>query len=102
MLEENDIYVAKHDRFYPYFASYDLEAMMKHVLHFQSKKRRLVSQHVPFCVGVCSNIPGFCSGSVYINDNIDDLVGKMILLLIEMSAKSKILCEKKWVLFFIS
>ncbi len=37
LLEENDIYVAKHDRFYPYFASYDLEAMMKHVSHFQGK-----------------------------------------------------------------
>ncbi len=97
LLEENDIYVPKPDRFYLYFASYDLEAMMKHVSYAQGKKLRWVSKHVPFCVGVCSNIPGFRSGSVCINDDMDELVGKMILFLNEMSTKSKMLCEKKWV-----
>ncbi len=92
----NDIYVPKPDRFYQYFASYDLEAMMKHVSYAQGKQLRWVSKHVPFCVGVCSNIPRFRSGSVCINDDMDELVGKMILFLNEISAKSKMLCEKKW------
>ncbi len=69
---------------------------MKHVLYVQGKKLRWVSKHVPFCAGVCSNIPRFRSGIVCINDDMDELVGKMILFLNEMSAKSQMLCETKW------
>ena len=100
LLEELDVYVPKKDRFYPFFASFDLEAMMKHVAYRQGSKLKWVSQHIPFCMGVCSNIPGFLEGYVYINDDMDKLVQEMILVLNKMSAKAKQLCEEKWTSVF--
>ncbi len=41
------------------------------------------------CSILCGCLCGFRSSSVFINDDMDELVGKMILFLNEMSAKSK-------------
>ncbi len=69
---------------YPYFAAYYLEAIMKHVEYTQNNKLKWLSKHIPFCVGICPNIPGYKEPHVYINDNMDDLVTNMISVLNEI------------------
>ncbi len=96
LLEEVGIYVKPSERFFPFFACYDLEAMIKEITYCQGKKLRWIARHVPFCVGMCSNIPGFCDGAVYINEDMDVLVENMISFLNKMSEKSKELCIEKW------
>ncbi len=95
MLEEVDIFVPKNERFYPYFAAYDLEAMMKHVEYTQNNRLKWLSKNIPFCVGICSNIPGYKEPYVYINDDMNDLVTNMISFLNEISSKSNMLCKQK-------
>ncbi len=68
---------------------------MKHVMYTQNNKLNWLPKHVPFCFGLCSNIPGYKEPYVYINDNMDKLVDNMISYLNEMSTKSKLLCEEK-------
>ncbi len=96
MLEEVDIFVPKNERFYPYFTAHDLEAMMKHLEYTQNNKLKWLSKHVPFCVGIYSNIPGYKEPYVYINDDMDDLVTDMTSFLNEIPSKSNMLCMQKW------
>ncbi len=96
MLEEVDIFVPKNERFYSHFAAYDLEVMMKHVEYTQNNKLKWLSKHIPFCVGICSNIPGYKEPYVYIKDDMDDLVTNMISFLNKISNKSNMLCKQKW------
>ncbi len=69
--------------------------MMMHVKYTQNNKLKLLAKHVPFCFGVCSNISGYKQPYVYKNDDMDELVDNMISYLNQMSAKSKLVCEKK-------
>ncbi len=67
--------------------------MLKHIAYTQNNKLKWICKHIPFCVGVCSNIPGYQKAFVYINDDMDMMVGKMIAYLKEMSIKLKmVLC----------
>ncbi len=65
-------------------------------MHIQNNKLKWLSKHIPFCVGVCSNIPGYEKAFVYINDDmdIDMMFADMIAYLNKMSIKSKTLCSQ--------
>ncbi len=102
MLEEVDVYVPQNERYYPHFASYNLEAMMMHVKYTQNNKLKWLAKHIPFCFGVCSNISGYKQPYVYINDDMDELVDSMISYLNQMSANSKLVCEKNGLLYLNS
>ncbi len=75
------------------FTCYDLKAMLKQIGYTQNNKLKWISQHIPFCVGICSNIPGYEKPFVYINNDMDMLVDNMIAFLNEMLIKSKIMCQ---------
>ncbi len=70
--------------------------MMMHVKYTQNNKLKWLPKHFPFCFVICSNISGYKQPYVYINEDMDELVDNMISYLNQMSAKSKLVCEKKW------
>ena len=99
-MEEVGIYVKPSERLFPFFECYDIEATIKEIAYCQGKRLRWIARHLPFCVSMCSNIPGFCDGMVYINEDMDALVDNMISFLNRMSQKSKELCTEEWLYIY--
>ena len=52
------IYVPEDDRYDPYFAVYDFEALQVPI-NEELRGRRLKYEHFPATLSICSNIPGY-------------------------------------------
>ena len=66
-LEQIGLQVPKQDRIYPYYACYDFEAYLYcDQLPENGPKLLFKVRHIPMCVGIASNVPGFEEGKSFI------------------------------------
>ncbi|XP_069109836.1 LOW QUALITY PROTEIN: uncharacterized protein [Argopecten irradians] len=71
-LENFGFIVDADDRHYPYFITYDFEAML-------TKSDRYIQDHIPISCSICSNVPGYEAPHCIIDENNpDDLVTKFV------------------------
>lgn len=91
--EETNIAVNSERRFYPYFATYDIECFLASPSEPDTNKMSFSSEHTLMSISICSNIPGytvpFCIVS---NGCVDSLVEKFVLYLEHLSSVAKNLC----------
>ena len=68
-LEDEGINIAKKDRIYPYYATYDFECYFDNSdLPSNSEKVTWESKHVPLSVSLCSNVPGYTEPVCFVTD----------------------------------
>ena len=95
-LESYGIHVPVAERFYPWFAVYDFEAILEKVSFKSSGKLQWTRRHKPISVSVASNVEGHTEGVCFVNPDIDVLVSEMIDHLKLIQYKSKELAHTKW------
>ena len=92
------IEVPKELQVYPYFAVYDFEALLEKVGTGEEEEGRSIwtAKHVPICVSVCSNVPGYTAPYAITDDDPDNLVKSMCdrLELIQKQAEKDML--ERW------
>ena len=75
------IEVDKELQFYPYFAVYDFEAILKPIERPEGEEStgctEWTTEHVPICVSVCSNVPGYTAPYAITDVDPDSLVKGM-------------------------
>ena len=87
-LEEFNINVKAENRYFPWFAVFDLESILVPVEHTSgNSNRQLNYSHQPVCVCICSNVPGFEKERFILNQNIDNLLEEMCTYLKHISEK---------------
>ena len=77
-LEKYGICIAKNDRIYKHFITYDFEAVLQKLNRDPSNKLVWEEKHVPISVGVGSNVEGFKDGVCYVSYDLDDLLSQML------------------------
>ena len=77
-LEKYGIEVAQKDRVFPYFITYDFEAVLQKLNRDTTKKLIWEEKHIPISVGVVSNVEEFKNGVCYVNYDLDELLSQMI------------------------
>ena len=95
LLDTIGITVPENDRFNPYFAVYDFEALQV-VIDEELQGRDLHFKHVPATVSICSNVPGHTL-PVYIRSNGDSQqLDEFVQELIKIQATREGLLTKKY------
>ena len=95
-LEDFGIVVPQAEQFYPWFITFDMEAMLIKIHEKSSEKLTWTEKHVPISVSVCSNVPEFTSPKCFVNTNLDQLLTDMIGYMYEISNKAEKLAKLKW------
>ena len=80
-IESCGVFVPKKDRFYPYYISYDFEAMIQKI----GNGTQRVAEHVPISVAVGSNIPSLTDTRCFINSDGNALVKDMTEYMLSIS-----------------
>ncbi|XP_033729711.1 uncharacterized protein LOC117318893 [Pecten maximus] len=95
-LDEFGIVVPQEDRFYPWFAVYDFEALLQQTDETDSGKLQWTMEHVPISVSVCSNVLGFEEAVCLANPDTGELVFDMIERLEKIQETAQALATEKW------
>ena len=95
-LEKFNIHVARADRFYPYFITYDFESVLQKQDGLGTTKLRWEEKHVPISVGVGSNVPGHKKGACFVNADLDALLDEMLTKMHEIAKKAKSIQKTKF------
>lgn len=103
-LEELCICVDKEIRVYPWFSVFDMEAALvpsPPSVSENNRKRTYTSTHVPICVCLCSNVPGFEQEKFILNPNLEELISDLIQYLLNINVKCKELALERWQHVFV-
>ena len=86
------------NQFYPWFATYDMEAILKPEVNETESTEHLqkTSRHEPISVSICSNVEGYDKPKFIVDPNVDVLMSEMFSYLNDISAKSYELACKRW------
>jgi predicted NAD-dependent protein-ADP-ribosyltransferase YbiA (DUF1768 family) len=97
-LAEVGIEVAQKNRFYPYYAVWDMEAMLMKVDqdHDENKKSKLLHQHKAVSCSVCSNVDGYTKPFSIMDQCTTSLTNRMMLYLCEIRLRARSLSYDKW------
>ena len=95
-LEAIGIITAKADQLYPWFITFDFEAMIQKINLQPTDKLKWIEKHVPISVSVSSNVPRFTSPKFIDNANLDKLLEEMISYMNEIGEKTENLAKSKW------
>ena len=77
-LEKYGICIARNDRIFKHFITYDFEAVLQKLNRDPSNKLVWEERHVPISVGVGSNVEGFKEGVCYVSYDLDELLSQML------------------------
>ena len=95
-LEEIGVNV-KGEIFYPYFAVWDMEAMlMPPEMQTEMKQSKLIHEHRAVSCSICSNVPGYEEPFTIMDESVKSLINRMMVYLCEIRAACRILCYEKW------
>ncbi len=96
-LEDVGITTAPADRFFPWFATYDFEALLEKVEDGEgSAKLTWETKHRPISVSLASNVEGFTDPVCFVEEDVDTLLSSMVNHLKAISRKSQQLASDKW------
>ena len=101
-LEEIGICVPANERFFPYFACNDFEAYFSQEnLPGNGPKLSFKARHVPFSVGIATNVPNFENGVCFVtNGDENDFVQKMLKYLEDASNAAYEIMKKNLIVYF--
>ena len=84
-------------RFFPYFATFDIECFLGLSSEDNTDKMAFSSEHTLMSISVCSNIPGYSDPLCLVSEgSVDDLVEGFVLYLEKLSFVAKHLCFKRY------
>ena len=97
-LEQNlGICVDKELQFYPYFAVYDFESVLRDSPQTgEETQTKWITEHIPVCVSVSSNVPGYENPHCIIQPDPDILVQKMCEYLETIQIAASKLAAERW------
>ena len=95
-LEKMGIHTEQEDRYFPWFAFFDMESILEKTQEFQSEKLVWTAHHKPVSVSICSNVPGFTEPNCIVEADLDQLLMKMIDYLSGIQNEAKTLAYEKW------
>ena len=86
-LHSLNINIPERDRYYPYYAVWDMEAVLSKNDSEPNKNSKLkwISQHIPISVSVASNVSNYRSPKCFVNQNSVELISDMMAYLREIS-----------------
>ena len=85
-LETFGIDVSDVEKIYPYYAVWDMEALLMKTNYKTSPNLEWVSRHLPISVSIASNIPPYEAPTCFIERDIHALINSMVTYLLEISA----------------
>ncbi|MES9906421.1 MAG: hypothetical protein ABW168_27535 [Sedimenticola sp.] len=100
-LEEFNIRVDQSMQNYPFYAVYDMEAMLVEPEEVSGSARTWTHLHRPVCVCMCSNVDGFQSEKFVLEGNVDNLITSMLDYLGKISDKCVQLSKGRWASVFL-
>ncbi|KAJ8300780.1 hypothetical protein KUTeg_022299 [Tegillarca granosa] len=95
-LEEFDIVVHQKERFCPLFLTFDMEAILKSVSSMNISNVDCERIHLAISVSICSNVHNFSSEYFISNQNLDELLLKMVNHMHKISEETFTLSCVKW------
>ena len=90
------IFVPQEERNFPWVATYDFEAYLKKENVQKTENLKLISEHVPISVAICSNVEDYKEPICFIDPNENTLISKMIEYLEKVQEKTEKLAKAKW------
>ena len=99
-LEKYDILVPLKDRFFPYFITYDFEAILQKLPVTSTNKLLWEERHTPVSVGVGSNVPGFEKGVCFVDFDLDNLLSQMLKDMENISQKVRGIQQQRYLWVF--
>ena len=86
-------------QFYPWFAVYDFEAVLREIapLDGGGETTQWTTDHVPVAVSVASNVEGYSDPKCFVDDDPDHLVKLMCEYLEEIQTRAHELGRRRWV-----
>ena len=92
------IQVEERLQFFPWFCVYDFEAVLKKIPQHREGQdgTRYITEHIPICVSISSNVPGFESPHCIIESDPDDLVKRMCDYMHEIQTVTATLASDRW------
>ena len=96
LLEEHGYDIPAEDRFFPWFAVFDFEAMLEKIREEPTEKLLWNQKHCPVSVSLCSNVDPFESPVCFIDSNLDNLLTEMFDYLDGVQSETKRLAKEKW------
>ena len=98
-LEKYGICVPQKERVFPYFITYDFEAVLQKLNNDTAKKLIWEEKHVPISVGVGSNVEEYKEGVCFVSYDLDELLSQMIerMHTIAKAVKTKQVQKFAWV-----
>ena len=100
-LEQIGIKVPRKQRFFPFFACYDFEAILQKLDVDEDKKLKLTHRHVPVSCSIASNVPGFTEPKCIVHHDPTKLVEEMFYELDKIRSHATPLIHAKWAKYFI-
>ncbi|KAL4217296.1 hypothetical protein ACF0H5_023747 [Mactra antiquata] len=95
-IEQMGISVDESVQNFPWFLTFDMEAILKCENEITGEGLTKVSRHDPISASICSNIEGFKTPKFIIDPNFDLLLSKMIEYMNEISYEVYLLAQKRW------
>ena len=95
-LEMVGVSVGSVSRLYPYFAVWDMEALLLKSNCKISDNLEWISKHVPISVSIASNVPGFEAPICFVETNIDHLISTMLTYLKKISKSVQDILTAEW------
>ena len=95
-LDNIGIKVPNEDRYYPWFAVFDCESVLKKLENDKTEKVEWTHEHVPVSVSICSNVPGHSEAICYVQSDLQMLVDDMMSGLESIMYECNELAEEKW------
>ena len=95
-LENIGIKVPQRERFFPFFACYDFEAILQKLTVDESKKFKLTHRHIPVSCSIASNVPGFTEPKCIVHHDPSKLVEEMFYVLDKIRSHAIPLIHGKW------
>ena len=95
-LEHIGIKVPRRDRYFPFFACYDFEAILQKLTVDESKKLKLTHRHIPVSCSIASNVPGFTEPTCIVHYDPSKLVEEMFYVLDKIRSHAIPLIHGKW------
>ncbi len=82
-------------QFYPWFACFDLEAMLVPI-NEKSDSTEWTARHRAISFSCCSNVPGYTQPKFFASDDLDELTSELVDALLEIQEKAYELAKARW------
>lgn len=81
---------------YPWFITYDFEAIQPKVQPADDSKLQYQRKHIPVSVSVCSYVPDYRESKCFVNRDLDQLVKDMVAYMEQIQNAEHALARKRW------